>query len=115
MILVDFNKSFQDIILTISESITIDNPVFKMVLKRDATSDVYEFNLGDNLSNGTSRYDLFILPTSAFEIMPVGYYSYSVFQSETDTESLEDGKLLIKGIKELPAEANQTNYIIYNL
>jgi hypothetical protein len=112
MILIDRNKLFQNIFLTLTESTTVSNPVYSMRLKHDATRSEYTLNLSENQSTATQRYDLFQVFTTEFEGFENGYYSFEVFQNETDTDSIEDGKLLIKNTQVIAAD---DQYIVYQL
>ena len=112
MVIIDRNKLFQNIILTLTESTTVENPSYVMKLKHDATRSEYTLNLSDNLSPATERYDLFRVFTTEFEAYEDGFYSFEVFQNSTDTESIEDGKLIIKNSQVV---ADEDQYIVYTL
>jgi len=119
MIIVDKSKSVQSIILTLSELTTIQGVVkYLMVLNNDATNEINEFYLIDNVSQNKERYDLFYINTSNFDTLTSGYYTYTIYQQsltatqiENESDFIETGKLLIKDV---PA-VNNDQFIIYNL
>ena len=95
-----------------------------MVIKSDASDDVYKFYLPPNISNAKERYDKFLVPTTEFIDCPVGFYTYSIYQSETDSstdesglgEPVETGKLKIIGedsFIEIITPITTNEYIIY--
>ena len=112
MLLIDRNKPFQTFILTLTESTSIDNPSYLMVIKNDATRDEFTLSLGENVSTGIERYDLFILDTDVFKDLLGGYYSFLVYQSSAEDNAIEEGKLLIR---DTTIVAKEDTYIIYDL
>jgi hypothetical protein len=119
MIIIDKSKEVQNIILTLSELTTIVDVKYLVVLKSDATREIFKFILPINVSPATSRYDLFKVDTAVFLNMPTGYFSYRIYQTEIDStidesllgEFIECGKLLIQSLKINTPVADK--YIIY--
>jgi len=83
MILINYDKSVQDLTLTLSELTTISNPVYLLVLTNLFTKTKTRYILQNNLSTSIQRYDRFQLPTSGFTGLEVGLYNYYVYQSAT--------------------------------
>jgi hypothetical protein len=117
MILIDKSHPIQNIILTLSESTTIQDVPYVMMIKCDATRQIYKIALPENVSSSPERYDLFRIDSTVFTEMESGYYSYSVYQQNSDTtldnEPIEDGKLLIKSAKIDIPEVGK--YLVYDL
>lgn len=120
MIVIDKSKPVQQILLTLTESTTIQDVKYLMVLKCDATRSVYKIYLPANLSESIERYDLFQIDTSVFQDMEAGFYCFSIYQQESEStitdenllgESIEEGKLLINTLKVNQPEVSE--YKIY--
>jgi len=120
MTLIDKNKDFQHIILTLSESTTIDNAKYLMVLKNDADREYVRLFLPENISDSIERYDLFLIDNTVFQSLELGYYTFNIYQQNIDGnitdesllgDAIEVGKLFIVDSKVVPVE---DQYIVYN-
>lgn len=116
MILIDKSKSVQSIILTLSELTTVASPQYVLEILCDSTREVNRIYLPVNSSVSTSRFDLFNVDTNVFSAIQPGYYSYSIFQNDTDTTAIETGKLKIQGVHdsiEIISPVRNEEYRIY--
>lgn len=106
MILIDRTLEAQIIIVTL-DGISDTNIIY---LKNDAERSEFEIELGDNLSEHRSRYDKFEVPTTSFEDMPEGFYSYKIL-AMLDGSIIEEGKLLIKDVEpeQIPSAPDLSN------
>jgi len=100
MILIDKSKSVQSIILTLSELTTVASPQYVLEILNDADRDSNRIYLPVISSASTSRFDLFNIDTNVFSAFNPGYYSYAIYQNDTDTTPIETGKLKIQGIQD---------------
>lgn len=75
MILIDRSKNVQSIILTL-DGVEAHS---KLLLRHDETQTRYEVDLGVSVSPAPDRYDKFNVSTSAFDLLPEGFYSYSIY------------------------------------
>lgn len=91
MILIDRDNETQTILVTL-DGIGSTNILH---LKHDAERSEFEIELGDNVSEYNGRYDKFNIPTSDFDSMPEGFYSYRI-KSALDGSIIEEGKLFVK-------------------
>lgn len=124
MILIDYEKNVQDLVLTLSELTTISNPVYLLVLTNIFTKTTTRYILQNNLSPSIERYDRFQLATSGFTGLEVGLYDYHVYQSSTinyDEAQLgnwiETGKAQViknsEALQPITYQPTQVEYITY--
>jgi hypothetical protein len=96
----------KDIIVTLSENVTLDEPYYLFVFTHITTKEVISFikGLSDDLSDFTDRYNKFLVLSSVFEDASIGQYEYAVYEQESDsntdtsltTSLLEVGKAELK-------------------
>ena len=104
----------KDIMVTLSESVTLLNPYFLFVftnVSNKAELKVIVFS-GDDKSNYPNRINIFEIDVALFENLERGQYSYDVYEqlssTNTDIEGLnlvETGRMLLKDSSE------GTNYV----
>ncbi|MES2265593.1 MAG: hypothetical protein V4520_02455 [Bacteroidota bacterium] len=114
MILLNKSLLVQDIILTLSENTSLQNPVYLLVLTNDFNKRVYRFLLENNISAYKGRYDHFAIDTSSIRELDSGSYSYAVYESASaiDDESLL-GNAIERGNAKVIAPAEIIEPIIY--
>src|SRR6478735_5434834 len=100
MILINRGKAKQDLILTITEKTTVSVPNYLLFMVNDADKSEYKIYLNNALVSTNSRFDFYSLNTTAFAGMPGGYYTYSIYQNDINSDVIEVGKLLIQDDKE---------------
>lgn len=93
MILIDKSKDFQNIILTLTELSDGLNGDYVLALISDSTRKQYTFQLPENTSAFSERFDLFTIETSVFSELNEGFYSYSI---SFNGDIIERGKAQIK-------------------
>lgn len=116
MILINRDKAKQDLILTLTEKTTVSEPNYLLHLMNDADKSDYSIYLNDSLISTNSRYDFYSLDTTAFAGMPGGYYTYSIYQDDIDSDVIEIGKLLIQSEEEtvqIITPIRNEEYLIY--
>ncbi len=115
MILIDTKKTNQKLVLTLTEKTTVDSPAYQLAFTNDATKESYSIALTGTLKNTNSRYDLFELATTLFSGMPIGYYTYTIYQDAEKLAPIEIGKLLIRDNEsvEIITPIKSEEYIIY--
>jgi hypothetical protein len=116
MILIDRNKTKQDIVLTLAEKTTVDEHNYLLHLINDADKSAYSIYLNDSLVSRNSRYDFYSVATSDFKDFSDGYYIYQIHQDGLDSDVIEVGKLLIVSAKEdvqIITPIRKEEYLIY--
>lgn len=98
--------SVNNLVLTLSESTTIGNPVylFKFVWEMDFSVDPVYAILTD-ISSYTQRYNLFELEEGVDATFRIGQYTYEVYESafgsapadETGLTMVESGRMVVNG------------------
>ena len=106
MIYIDKGTS-NDIVLTLSESVTISNPVylFKFQWETDLEGVVPLYWIGTDTSTYTYRYNQFELVEGTDVTFRIGQYIYEVFEApegstpvdETGLDKLEEGRMVVNG------------------
>jgi hypothetical protein len=115
------NKSINEneIIVTVTENNTLDNPVYSMQIHSHFTNKSYIIELGLNLSEFTERFDKFIIENSLFQNIEQGVYVYKIFNQDNEGKSLETGYLKIEGAEieeefiEPTEDESDDDYIVY--
>lgn len=80
-----------DLILTLTENVSVDTPYYLFVFTHVVTKDVVVFLLGetDDASDYTDRYNWFtIAPVTLFAGFQPGVWDYQVFE-QTDSANLD--------------------------
>lgn len=94
--MIEFNQSVTsyEFILTLTELVTVDNPIYSFTFTHVLTKDVVAFDLttDDDNSEHTGRYNSFTIDTTQFE--HVGEWHYVVTEQQTGNV-LEKGKMII--------------------
>lgn len=93
MILIDKSKDFQTIILTLTELSDGLIGNYQLTLKSDSTRKEYSFQLPENTSAFTERFDLFTISTDVFSELNEGFYSYQISLND---DVVEIGKAQVK-------------------
>lgn len=94
--MIEFNQSETSVefILTLTELVTVNNPVYSFTFTHVLTKDVVSFDLttDDDNSEHTERYNSFTIDTTQFE--HPGEWHYTVIEQQTGN-ILEKGKMII--------------------
>jgi hypothetical protein len=116
-----------NIIVTLTENVSLEAPFFLFVFTHVLTKDVVTLLLAesDDLSNYPGRYNEFTLaPTSLFAGKQPGFWTYEVYEQVSSTNIdtsltgglLENGKLLLNRPQEFAFEMydSEVSYKTYN-
>jgi hypothetical protein len=116
-----------NIIVTLTENVSLEAPFFLFVFTHVLTKDVVTLLLAesDDLSNYPGRYNEFTLaPTSLFAGKQPGFWTYEVYEQVSSTNIdtsltgglLENGKLLLNRPQEFAFEMydSAVSYKTYN-
>lgn len=79
--------SSNSVVLTLTESTTIENPFYLMKLQAEFSNRIFRISLGTNVSVNYDRYDEFMLDSETIAPLPSGKYFFEVFQFEQEVES----------------------------
>jgi hypothetical protein len=94
--MLEFNQNDTSIqlILTLSENVTVNDPVYDFSFVHVLTKTIISFTKlsDDDESNYTERYNAFTIQTNIFDYP--GEWHYTVIEQQTNT-ILENGKLII--------------------
>jgi hypothetical protein len=86
----------QNIIVTLSESVTVANPTyvftFTSVALKGSKEITFTYTKADDLSSYQDRFNKFLFDESLLNELPVGQYRYKVVQQENNV-TLEVGKM----------------------
>ncbi len=102
------------IIATLTELVTVDNPIYDWVFTHVLTKEQVSFSLtqDDDISEFTDRYNEFIIDVTLFN--QVGEWHYVVTEQQTGN-ILEKGKMLITRDDTIYTQyAGTTSYTAYN-
>jgi len=124
MILINYGKDVQDLVLTLTELTTISDPVYLLVLTNIFTKTKTRYILQDNLSPNLERYDRFQLPTSEFDNLETGLYIYHIYQSDSinydETQLgdwIEQGKAQVirnsEALQPITFQPSEVEYLTY--
>lgn len=114
MLLINKSNPTTDLILTLTELTTIVNPVYLLVLTSDFNRTKSRFVLPQNISSNLLRYDHFKVDTSIFNDLDTGLYTYTVYQSATETtDETVLGNPVETGKAKIIVPANTVQPIIY--
>lgn len=101
------NNTSAELVLTLSEKVTINAPFYHIKFRHVTTGDVVSVvkDSADDESDYTTRYNKYTInPSVLFEDQPVGEWHFDVYQRSA--ADADDGLLLESGIlKLLPATA----------
>jgi hypothetical protein len=116
-----------ELILTLTEKVTLTDPYYLFVFTHVTTKDVVAFvkSVADDESGFQSRYNKFTIdPSDVFEDKPVGQWHYKVYEQEdlenTDVtlagDEIECGKLMLLVATEFEYDKynSATTYKSYN-
>ena len=116
-----------ELILTLTELVTITEPFYLFVFTHVMTKDVVAFVMGevDDESNYPQRYNKFTIDASVvFAGKPTGEWHYEVYEQDNDTNTipgaaggvLEYGKLILNRSTEFEYSQYEstTSYKAYN-
>lgn len=106
MIFIDRTKEKQTIILTLTEHTDLVNPAYIVKLKSDGDRSEFTFQLPENQSLFTERFDLFQIETSVFDELNDGLYSYQILLNDA---VIEMGKAHVKSAIEPSSTIIQPN------
>lgn len=110
MLLLNADSFTQNMVLTLTEKVTLAVPYFLFVFTNVSTRQVVTFNAAttDDTSVATARYNQFAINTNALFIgMSAGQWQYKVYESAVVTTDptglnlLENGKMLLQRISPL--------------
>jgi hypothetical protein len=121
--MIQINKdSSNDVVVTVSDSITLVNSIYLFEFKNDQDNSLHYFIAGDN-SLYPERYNLFVVTETSSSPDPLigevslnltGFYSYRIFEQLSttnldptlcdNTTPLEVGKVLVLGVGETEYE-----------
>lgn len=105
MLLLNVGVESENIIVTLTEKVTIVTPYYLFVFNNVTTKAVVKTvkSFSDDLSTALSRYNEFAIPTAElFEDQATGQWNYEVYESATETmdsiglNMIENGKMLLK-------------------
>lgn len=118
MLILDKQLDNNEIIVTVTESVTAANPSFTMQLYSSFSKKECRIELGLNTSQYPERYDLFPINKSAFGQLETGFYAYKIFEVNDLQKVLEQGYLKIKDVSVNPTikpveNINDTGFIVY--
>jgi hypothetical protein len=101
-----------NIIATLTELVTVDEPIYDWVFTHVLTKDQVSFSLteGDDLSDFPARYNWFNIDVTQFE--HVGEWHYVVTEQQTGV-ILEKGKMIITREFNYEMYAGSTSYTAY--
>lgn len=107
-----------EIVVTVTENVTVANPSFILVLYSAFSKNEYNIDLGLNISQFPERYDLFTIATSSFELLDTGIYNYKIYEVGDLQKVVEQGYLKIKDIVVNPIikpveSSNDSGFIVY--
>lgn len=112
--MIEFNTSDDEVemIFTLTEHVSVNDPIFNFVFTHVLTGDTVEFSKTSDQdeSDNIERYNAFTVSTSLFE--RIGEYHYEVFEDQTDL-SLEKGKLLVNRDFNFTKYNGTTSYKVY--
>ena len=121
-----------DVVVTLTEKTTIDNPTYLFSFKNDTTN-VYKNFIAIDISTSTNRYNEFTivevgagaedLLTGEIRLTDYGFYSYFIYAQTSTTnlipadadELVEQGKMKLLGDEVTfiePTDDNDDTYII---
>jgi hypothetical protein len=116
-----------ELILTLTEKVTLDVPYYLFVFTHVTTKDAVSFvkAVADDQSLYQSRYNQFTInPSVVFDEQPTGMWNYTIHEQEDDentdvantTSVLEYGKLILdRATAYAPTQYNSaTSYKAYN-
>ena len=115
MILLNKNIQVQDLVLTLTELTTIENPVYLLVLTNDFNRKKSYLILEANTSTNTQRYDRFLFDANSLADLDTGLYTYAVYESDVavyDESGL--GNPIETGKAKVIAPDEMVQPIIYN-
>lgn len=101
------------VILTLTEAITLSNPYLLFIFNNDTTREEVKFilSLDDDKSNNTDRYNRFVFNTSiVFYNLPPGDYKYQVYEQASNINLNPDGLLELENGK-MQLIGEQTGFI----
>jgi hypothetical protein len=123
-----YKTQVNEVIVTVTERVTLSSPVFLFSFESDATNDITTC-LAQNISNTTERSDEFLIEEKASpdnlvgEIeLPAGTYTYRIYEQtsttnldpESATSLLEEGQCRVIGEEETDTEySNNTTNTVY--
>ena len=86
-----------NIIVTLTESVTVQSPTYLFTFTNITTNEVvtFETNSSADLSNYPNRYNEFVLSSSLFQSVKIGQWHYKVVEVESGN-TLEIGKMLLQ-------------------
>lgn len=101
-----------ELILTLTEHVTVNDPTFNFVFTHVLTGNTVEFSKtsAEDESNNTERFNAFTIDTSVFTLP--GEYHYEVTEDQTGTV-LEKGKLLVDRDFNFTKYNGSTSYKVY--
>ena len=107
MILIN-KGTINTVVLTLTERVTVDEPVFVFKFVHDLTHEQKIFTSSDT-SDFPDRYNSFTIEETESEDLgngkvqlELGYHHYSIFQDAIDGELLEQGKVLVRDPNKVP-------------
>ena len=115
MILIDTTKPTQRIVF--SSNFYDENGAFLLKITADSSKKSFQFSLTNNLSTDIERCFIYVMDTSLFSDLEVGFYTYSIVLNDL---SVTSGKMYVKKIEEdnehiiMPESPDDTEYIVYN-
>ena len=112
------DSTSENIILTLTELVDVDNPIYLFRLQHVMTKELLYYTLtpDDDLSNYPNRYNKFnINPSWWFAGSTIGEWIYEVYQGNNG-KFLESGKLLLERASdfEFTKYNNATTFRTYN-
>jgi hypothetical protein len=119
MLTINKANNTDNIVLTLTEKVTLTNPYFLFVFTHITTKAQVKFVAGSDLSNYPWRYNEFTITNSLFSI--VGQYIYQVYEQSSPTNTdptglnlLETGRAQFKNTPfTITKYAPTTNYTTY--
>ena len=118
MLVLNADRITQNMVLTLTEKVTIAVPFYLFVFTNVSTRQVVTFNVSstDDTSSAQSRYNQFAIPTSqVFTNGTVGQWQYKVYESAAPTTDptglnlVENGKMLLQNTSSLIVNGYKTN------
>lgn len=112
--MIEFNKTDNNVVMifTLTENVTVNDPIYDFVFTHILTKSQVTFSkqVTDDESQFQDRYNQFTVLTSLFPY--VGQYNYEVTEQQTGI-NLEKGKLLITEDFNYTIYNGSTNYKVY--
>lgn len=105
----------KDILVTLSESVTITNPYFLFVFTNISTKEILKVivNSEDDKSNYPLRINIFEIDVDLFEDLQTGQYSYEVYEQVSSTNEDTAGLNMVENGRMLLNDATEkTDYLI---